>query len=214
MIIDRIFPKRFCNKRGFTLPELMLVLFIVTLMSALSFSGSKDFTRNTELTNLTYDVALSIKTAQSYSINVKGAVKPDSTITFDTGYGIHIENDSSYLLFADVASDKRYIAGSGDVLVATYNTPPNYKINFCAFYNQGGPKQDCLPPNGNGNGNIRDLEIVFNRPDPDASIRLVKESSGNFTGVTYNSVDIYIKTLDGTNSRTITVRPSGQISIK
>ena len=99
------------TQRGFTLVETMVALGIFVIVTAIVFVGNSRFNNTIFLTNLAYDLALTVSRAQSYGINVRpfdGATKP-----FEVGYGVHFkrgpatidpkESDNfSFVLFADI----------------------------------------------------------------------------------------------------------------
>src|SRR3989344_4732921 len=91
-------------KRGFTLVELIVVVAITTLISSIVVVGSSKFDGTILLTNLAYDVALSVREAQFAGLNVK-VFQSGGTSTFNAGYGI-----TFYKLNADTSvNNKDYI---------------------------------------------------------------------------------------------------------
>ena len=100
------------TQRGFTLVETMVALGIFVIVTAIVFVGNSRFNNTIFLTNLAYDLALTVSRAQSYGINVRpfdSATKP-----FEVGYGVHFKKNSiatndpkesdnfSFILFADI----------------------------------------------------------------------------------------------------------------
>ena len=65
--------------RGFTLIEMMVSVGIFALITTLIMVSGRSFGGSVLLTNLAYDVALSVRRAQTFGINVRadqGAVNP------------------------------------------------------------------------------------------------------------------------------------------
>ena len=103
--------------RGFTLIEMLVVLAIIVVISAIVFTGENNFNRSFFITNTVYDVALTLRQAQTYGLSSQayGA-------TQNAGYGIYISNESpsTYVMFADVGGTIKRIVQSGR---ATYYCP-------------------------------------------------------------------------------------------
>ncbi|HCR52636.1 TPA: hypothetical protein DIV48_03285 [Candidatus Kaiserbacteria bacterium] len=164
---------------GFTLVELMVVISIMAVITAIVLTSQSSFNKTLVLANTAYDIALSLRSAETYGIGSRaitgGAV--------NAGYGIHFErgNTGSYVLFADIspgpaasgchglpaggatAPDAQpgncvYTSGS-DALVRTYMLGNGITIkDFCA-YSSGA--WSCM------RGGLSSLDIVFARPNPD-----------------------------------------------
>jgi prepilin-type N-terminal cleavage/methylation domain-containing protein len=59
------------RKSGFTLIELMVVLVVFVALTGIMISSQSKFDGTILLNNLAYDIALSIREAQTYGVNVK-----------------------------------------------------------------------------------------------------------------------------------------------
>ncbi len=196
---------------GFTLVELLVSISIFIFMTALLVANYGSFNNSVLLTNLAYDIALSIRTAQTYGLSVQG-----QNNNFQNPYGvafcaISICSDSTVsftnkqvILFSDSSASKGAY-NTGDALV-----PPNYAIKNGAFIGD-----ICLYGNAWQCGQSR-VDITFLRPNPDALICL--QGSG---GAPFNCsgslqalsvVKIIVQAPDG-NQRSIIVRKTGEISV-
>lgn len=99
---------------GFTLVEMLVVLFIISLFSSISFvsfrQGGKDFI----LERASQKLAQDIRKVQEMAMSTKeccGGIVPK-------GYGIRlVKNDNFYLLYADIDGNQEY--NSGDTLIET-----------------------------------------------------------------------------------------------
>lgn len=184
-------------KRGYTLVELITVLAIVLVLSSLVLAGHNNFQGNILLSNLAYDVALSIRQAQTYGLGVREATIAGSS--FDTAYGIHFEDgeQSSYVLFADL--DRDFVYDGGSETVEVFSIPRGYGIEkFCST-----PSSSAEKCNGSA---INYLDIMFNRPEPEALIR------SNIGSDQYESARIVIRSSKGTG-RGVIVVTTGQITV-
>lgn len=181
-------------QRGFTLVEFIVVVAIVLVMSVLILVGHNKFNGNILLSNLAYDMALSIRQAQTYGLGAREATRGGSD--FETGYGIRFStaNPDTYILFADLDRDSFY--DGGNELVETFTLGQGYTVSdFCVTSSSG--NESC---------SLTYIDIVFDRPEPDAIIR----RNGN--SITYASARIIVESDQGTE-RIIFVAASGQIGV-
>jgi len=173
--------------------EIIVVVSIVLLISMLVLVGHANFRGNILLTNLAYDVALSIRQAQVYGLSAREATISGSD--FDTGYGVRFDANTpnSYILFADLDRDYFY---DGDVeLVQVFAIRRGYSIaDICGINSTD--DQNC---------SVDYLDIVFDRPEPDAII-----TDNNNTN--YTSARIFVRSPQGTE-RTVEVIATGQIAV-
>ncbi|MDD2657219.1 MAG: hypothetical protein PHD04_00975 [Candidatus Pacebacteria bacterium] len=182
--------------------ELMIVFAIIVTISGVVLSSQSTFNKTLVLSNTAYDIALSLRSAETYGISsrVSGA-------TANAGYGVHVEAAtlSSFIFFADTspgASCTRpdcrpgdYAFSSGlDTTVQTYALGNGIRVgDFCVY-------------NGSWicsrNGDLPSLDIVFERPNPDAYIH---------AGSTlYSKACLTIRSPQG-GFRFISISSSGQI---
>lgn len=88
------------KQKGFSLLEVLLVIAIMSIIVAISFSSWQSFSDATNLSNTAKMIETKIKLAKNYSL---GAVN-------DVNYGIHLETGSVTLFPADAA----YVLGDSD----------------------------------------------------------------------------------------------------
>ena len=175
---------------GFTLVELLVSVAIFTLITTTAVFNNAQFNGNVLLTNLAYEVALSVRQAQFYGITVKQS----STNTFDAGYGIHFDTatPAAYILFEDKPTpDKTYTANEA---LETYTLRKGNTISKVCVTNVS---RTCLSPGST-------VDITFIRPNPDAYIR--------YQGSFYSQAEICVSSPLG-NKRKVVVESTGQISV-
>lgn len=141
---------------GITLIEILVVLFILTVVSAIVFIDFRASQRRFALQNAAQQLALDVRKAQAFSLQAKevGGSTP-------ARFGIHIDGDStSYILFGDINDNGLYDA-SGE-LVDKPSLPPS--INF--------PPVVATLRNSVGNlcGSPSKIDITFKPPDPIVTI--------------------------------------------
>ena len=85
--------------RGVTLIEMIVVVAIVMVLTAIVVVGSGTFNKTIVLAATAYDVGLSMRTAESFGSGSRQA----GAVQGNIGYGLHFDknNTSSYQLFAD-----------------------------------------------------------------------------------------------------------------
>lgn len=183
--------------KGFTLVELMVSVAIFAFMTAFLVAKYGTFNQGILLTNLAYDVALTIRNAQSYGLNVKSkpSASQNYSTEFDKPYGVHFEtgaNNKVMIFFADTNADGKYDGTSE--LITSYNIKRGSSVSLlCAG------SGSCTPGTS--------LDITFKRPDPNAIIKKNGE-----TGNTYSYSEITLVSTDG-GVKKVAVRSTGQITV-
>lgn len=195
--------------------ELMVVLAISTIVSVVAILSSSRFSGSVLLTNLAYEIAFSIREAQSFGLNVREFQAGTESATFNTGYGVHFfkdyaggaANGTDYVTFADLIVS----GGAGDFLydgdengglefVAKYTTKKgNFIEKFCGV--KANNEEQC----SNEPGGLQYLNIVFLRPNPDAIFT-------SNTGVSFRAARIYIKSPQGV-VKSVKVENTGQVTV-
>lgn len=189
--------------RGFTLVEIMTTLAIFVIVTTIVFVGNDRFNNTIFLTNLAYDVALTVSRAQSYGINVKQF--GTGAESFNTGYGVHFKrgpsqtdpnesDDFSFILFADADRDQDY-DNSSEFLERYLIRRGNYISQLWVNTN--------IPEN-----QTQELDIAFLRPDPDAYFTC------SVCDNTTNKVGIEVSSPDGIIKKNIIIGITGQISVE
>ena len=189
------------TKGGFTLFEAIMVALIIGILTTITVANYRGFEKKITLENLAQDIALSVRLAQSYGLNVRGSGGADP---FNTAYGVHFDAGApgEYLIFRD--SDRGPVFDyTGDV-VEVFSLGSGYSIiDVCAV--PPAPPNDCFVANG---GTIDEFDITFDRPRPDAHFR--EEPGG---GTNYQEGLIIIRDPKGATT-TISVLSTGFISVQ
>jgi len=176
---------------GFTLVELLVSIGIFTLITTVSVFNYSTFNASVALTNLAYEVALSVRQAQFYGITVKQSA---SSGGFDSGYGVHFTTANAYTLFEDRDRDHIYDTTPEEAL-ETYSIQKGNTISRICVVSTS---VDCSPTS---------LDLSFVRPNPDTFI--VKNG---VAGVYYASAIVCLSSPKGTY-RKVLVEATGQISV-
>jgi len=189
-------------RAGFSLIEMMVVLTIFGIMTAVVLANFPAFRDKTALDLIAQEIATTIRQAQVYGIGTRAAGA--GTSQSFSSYGIYLNptntpdfelDNKSFILYSDNGS-----------------TPNNYDIDDSLiekFVIRGGAEisvlqgciVDCVSPVPDL---LTDLNILFQRPYPEA----------NFGVTAYSYVKIVIKSTRTGDERTIEVWNTGQIVVK
>ncbi len=189
--------------RGFTLIELMVSIAIFVIITAVIVISQNRFGGSIMVTNLAYDVALSVRQAQVYGMSVKqspvactaGAV----TSKFQCSYGVHFGPSDHYILFADLngtgydTSNDNGTNCTGPECLDVYQiTKGNYISDF------------CIDNSCKSNSGINHLDIVFHRPNPEPAL------NGQNSGV----ASITVTSPQGISKTVLISSAAGEISVR
>ncbi len=188
-------------KLGFTLIELLVTISIFIIITAVAVFSNNAFNSSILLTDLGYEIALSVRQAQVYGITVKA---PSSCISsgcpngFSSGYGVHfdIQNyPTQYILFEDEGPNPNHKYDLGEAL-DTYSLGRGYTL-----------KKLCVLSNGTYHS-VNTLDVSFVRPEPEAWV------SSNTDSPNLTEADVYIQDPQDISDRVIIIEPTGQISVE
>lgn len=204
--------------RGFTLIELLVVLGIIGVVMSIVLTGQSTFNKTLILQNTAYDIALTLRDAQTYGLGSRavGSAK-------NAGYGVHFAGApaSDFTLFVDTypapsefSCHPHHDASMPDAQPGdcVYEQGQNEKVldyalgngvvisDFCAYPALGDPS--CAVAHGGG---LSSLDIVFARPNPDVFVRADGQAGYVSACVTVSSPQAQDDT------RYISVAASGQI---
>lgn len=191
------FRKKEKRTLGFTLVEMMVTLSIFAVITGVVLAKYKDFNGGIVLTNLAYEIAITIRQSQVYGLSVKDA----GSSQFNVRYGVHLvyPTNNTFSLFADADGNQVY-TGSSEIVSTLSTTQGNMLYDFCGVLISGVSECARTDPA------MTWLDITFLRPNPDALFRSSK-------GATYQSATITVRSPSTGRIKTVTVRATGQISV-
>lgn len=183
----------------------MVSVSIFAFMTTFLLAKYGNFNQSIFLTNLAYDVAIAVRSAQAYGLNVRDQAGTGGG-EFGISYGVYLEADSTgssagskkFILFSEPKDDtKTYTTGgnSSDTEIQRFDIKRNMFVSEIRLSN------NC----SGGVTSVSNVSVVFTRPDPSASIK----SGSNV----YNCAQIVLQSPDETKMSVI-VRKTGQISVE
>ncbi len=228
----------FKKNKAFTLLEMMIVVAIFAVLSALLIFNYSSFKSSISLNNLSDDIALTIRKAQVYAISVKSAEIATASGAYFPGYGIHFStttmpangseaSEKKFVFFADILnpstpglpSNKAYDSYNG-ICDPNFISYQNECMDVVSITSQDKISDFCLDGTCNQASNISSLDIVFMRPDSDAYFCVRSGAGANCSNPNanstsnYSNVSIILKSIISNKTKTITVYNTGQISVQ
>lgn len=201
------------HRSGFTLIEILVAIAIMTIIMGVVVFDHQRFSEQMRITNLSYQIALSIRETQAYGINVRG-LGTNTDQRFDVGYGIHFDmaTPHSYTTFADKPdlTPNKYDKDDGEKL-STYNLEKGNKIkSICRIEITSGSNYDTYCTDDPG-ADFNGIDITFKRPNPDANFTRLVEEGTDINIPNTQKVQIKIESPSGI-CRMVEVNSAGQIS--
>jgi hypothetical protein len=185
---------------------MVTVLGIFMVLSSVVLFNYNKFTSDTILTNIAYEVALSVREAQIYGVSVRNPDGTNGSAEFSVPYGIHFSavpgGTPSYYLFADSGAQTGIydggtscVSGSGEC-VTPYTMQRG--IEIIQIMNKVAGQSACSTPDAGGN-----LSVMFRRPNPEPIFN-------NANNVEYAEI-----TLEAPNGsrRYVVIRNNGQMYV-
>lgn len=193
------------HQRGFSLPELIIVIGIFVIITTIALFNQGRLSSSVLLTNMAYEVGLAIREAQIYGIGVRSE---DTGDNFTGQYGVHFTtaNPRQVIVYADNAAGPddtqyTYTAGEEKYIYEFNNSRGNKILAMCAGDWGGGPCNDAVGD--------QTMDILFKRPNPAAIVKRPGEDDP-----TSARVYIVVTNLDEDDCRAVIVEPTGQIRVE
>lgn len=186
-------------KGGFTLIEMIVVVGIFSFITAIVLANNSRFNNDILVTNIAYEIALTIRQAQVFGLSVREFAVGGAS-EFNVGYGVYFSSGTvgSFVFYADRNRNNQYDSGE---FVETFTLGHgNFIKRLCAVTGAGARR--C-----SDTGDISWLSVVFLRPLPDATIKTSNPSES------YSTAEVHISSPQG-KERKIISELTGQISVQ
>ncbi len=193
------------SRRGFTLIELLISAAIITIVTSIVLVRFNAFDSTVLLKSLAYDVGMTVREAQIYSVSVLNVVGGSN---FRTPYGLHfVDGSSSYTFFRydDVGpttgETPRYSGGDSVTPIRTVPLGGSFIVSkICA-----------VGPNVCTSNGITEVDISFRRPEFAAIFYTPSLTAAQLQNT--SAMQIYLtSTRNSTNVWIVEVKLLGQIS--
>lgn len=211
----------FRSQQGLTLVELIVVLGIVAVVSGVIMFNYAKFRGTATLRGLSQEVALTIRKAQTYATSVQSITSGGGSTTAFPAFGISVSLDGDvasntgdtsrkqFILFADIPD----VSGSTDGMYTNGGTCGNLEegnecLESLAINTPDRIMELCTDDGCMTSGTI---DIVFNRPAPDAYLCVLSGAACQINRPSF--VSLVIQALTG-EEKIVTIWNTGQISIE
>ncbi len=183
-MISTIHTKKYKNNKkkknlvqGFTLVEMMVVLFITSIIASMVVFKYRDFSDSIELENMALDVVLSVREAQVFGISSRGTTTMES---FFHAYGVSFSSadPTSYFSFIDSDGDNLWYDSFGEQF-RKVTFKQGYSISNLCVITPPSASWDCTTPTV--------LNILFQRPDVNAIIKTAVNSTSTLARIEFIS---------------------------
>jgi len=175
--------------KGFTIVELLVVIFIISLISSIYLVNYRKGQKDMALLRAANKLAQDIRNTQNLAISAKECQPCGGKVPF--GYGLYLEQSTnSYFIYADTypgspaTGNGKYDSGN-DVKIETFNLETGIYI-----------KQISLSP----------LSVNFSPPDPKITIG----GESNLTDATI----ILALTSDSLKTKTVYINKAGLVDVR
>lgn len=209
------------KNKGFTLLEMLVSLAIFGIITAIVVFNYGAFNSNVLVTNLAYEIALSIRQMQTYGLSVRN-VDPSSSA--DYAFGVHFSSADyqKFYLYADISkdgilNDVGSCGVSGSECLEEINLRGDVGISSITT---------CKTETSSSCNSSDYVDILFLRPDPQA---IIIENGEYKNGSQPNSLIYINKPIEkrdnyrtiieitgqrGAKKKNIVVERTGQISVQ
>ena len=211
--------KRILKQKGFSLPELIVVIAIFVIISSVALFNQGKLSSDVLITNMAYEVGLAVREAQVYGIGVRGE---DAGTTFTGQYGAHfsVQDDTStrqILVYSDKNEDSVFTPGEEKSIYAFNNQRGNRITALCVGDLPEGVACDSDEAKSQGsngtNYRVDWLDIVFKRPNP-AALMYGPAANGGGSEQKFGKAYIVLNSLDNADCRVVIVESTGQIRVE
>jgi len=203
-MVYKLFSNLKFSKKGFTVIELIVVVFIIVLLSAILVSDFPKIKKQLALSRSAYQLAQDLRKAEDLGLSGVQTKDKNNVLITAKGYGIYISTSQStfYLIYADIDDSKAYNnVQLCDSSVRDVNK--DCTIEKIDLSQQSSSLFISSLVDDLGNSYIS-TSINFNPPDPTTTI----------AGLNASATKIGIVLSNGLSTRTVWVNKAGLINVQ
>lgn len=148
------------KNKGFTLVELMVVVGIIAVISALSIFNSSQLNSSVLLSNTIYEVSLIVRDAQVAGLGAKVISAGGTGFATTSNQGVYFDttNPEQIIFFADLDNSNSYTGSDEQSQVYDIEKRAGKILKICKIDYTGGCTSE----------DVNKLNIIFKRPNPEA----------------------------------------------
>lgn len=186
-------------KKGFTILELIVVIAIMAIMTAIILYNNQDLNSSLLVSNTAYEINLIIREAQVYGLGVKAGGNTQADFRYSQGVHFDLAYPTQVIIFSDSNNSGNYNTGEEIQSYNITNKRAGQILSICSPTGNG-TGCDPLPPEADNK-----LDILFKRPNPEPVF-----SAGGANG----RVNINLGSISDSNfCRSVIVEKTGAIQI-
>jgi len=191
---------------GFTIPELLVVIVIVSIMAAVLLSGYPRFGEMLAIDREAQLMALAVREIEQRAVST--LENPFVAGQFKTAYGVHFSttDNKRYWLFSDWKTQDNYFTAGEEIEIVLMERGAHIR-KICKL-NTTGTACNILIDNLSG------LSVTYRRPSPIIEVRGVRMLSSGIEDLGPGSYMVEIESGDGSFARRIIMWTTGAVAIK
>jgi len=203
--------KKIKKNRGMTYVELIVVLSIFAIMSAVSMFNYRGFQAKIDIKNLATDIAMQIVGAQKDAMAGRLPPTGSPSLNWKPAYGIHFDisnnvSNKRFIYFADLNDTKIYQEAFNSIVDCSGDPFCVDKINIT----KGNYVLSLQVVGSNSCNSTSKVDVVFKRPDSSAILSADGINCGTFSKVV---ISISSAAPDNLAKVNINLYQSGRIEI-
>lgn len=190
--IRKIFLQKILSS-GFSIPELLITIAIVSIMTAVVLFKYPEFNSSILLSSQAYELALDFREAQTFSLGARTEGTDPSQFREEYGLYFNMSDSNQYIFFQD----------NGDINPAHYD--PGEEVNVILLDSRYAISNICIN-NVDCTSTVSNIAVSFRRPDFDAKFYSTDSS-------TIDTVYVELTAVGSTNTRMVSITNTGQITV-